>query len=116
MHHQSIHPTLVVLLFGAFLSLPGCVALNIPSQRFEDSEDHGGVLGPWRKHGHLAVGDSSHPQHCDDGAFAIDGGPLEIDPFDPTLDLDGTPKQPDVPWPRFHPVPTRPVFGSAPPL
>jgi hypothetical protein len=36
-----------------------------------------------------------------------------VDPCDPSLDVNGVPKKPDVPWPRFHPVPTRPVFGAA---
>ena len=95
----------------------GCVALNIPSKRFHDSTDHGGVFGPWRKHHH--VGDSSHADPA--SAHVVnehglmhgwDGGPLEVDPFDPSLDANGQPKKQDIPWPRFHPIPTNPVFGG----
>ena len=109
-----------------FLSLPillsqvGCVALNIPSRRFHDPTDHGGLFGHWRR-GDVGCVDGScvaneHGFHaCQSsaaGGFCLDGGPLEVDPFDPNLDVDGNPKPPEVPWPRFHPVPTRPVYGS----
>ena len=46
-----------------------------------------------------------------DARFMIDGGPLEQDPFGPIEGANGAASQPEIPWPRFHPVPTRPVFG-----
>lgn len=102
---------LLLFLVGTLLTQVGCVALNIPSQRFHDPADHGGLFGHWRS-GHSQ--NTPHPPsrefHGSSG-FCIDGGPLEVDPFDPSLDVNGNPKQPEVPWPRFHPVPTRPVFG-----
>jgi hypothetical protein len=51
----------------------------------------------------------------DSGGLCLDGGPLEVDPFDCSLDVNGNPKQPEIPWPRFQPVPTRPVFGGGQP-
>lgn len=116
------------------LSQVGCVALNIPSHRFHDPTDHGGLLGHWRTGGHGdpigsgtthsggSIDNSIHTPHaihadpCHQTAgFCLDGGPLEADPFDPTLDANGNPRKPEVPWPRFHPVPSRPVFGSVGP-
>ncbi|MFK8111918.1 MAG: hypothetical protein AB8B91_06935 [Rubripirellula sp.] len=105
---------LTILFLATCSSQLGCVALNIPSQRFQDAQDHGGVLGHWRNHGHLATPTGTgHNHHHDGEACSFDGGPLEVDPFDPSLDASSNPKQPEVPWPRFHPVPTRPVFGGS---
>lgn len=122
----------LLMLFAAVAPQLGCVALNIPSERFGDPGDNGGLFGHWRSGGrsHLqphdvgADGSSLPGGHCDphahpvhDGVMhqgvLIDGGPLEVDPFDPSVDVDGNRKQPEIPWPRFHPVPTRPVFGPA---
>ena len=121
MHGQQ-HVAILTILLGTLVSQVGCVALNIPSHRFHDPGDCGGALGSWRKghckpmgpHDEFApplVADEFHGAsgHC------IDGGPLETDPLGPSLDYDGTPKPPEVPWPRFHPVPTRAVFGSVHP-
>jgi len=38
----------------------------------------------------------------------LDGGPLVHDAEDP---MGMEPPQAEVPWPRFHPVPTRPLLG-----
>lgn len=130
---------LFTLSLAWLASAGGCVALNIPSERTADPADGGGVFGDWR---HLraqpsattphplfsaaerdrflpshAVGHCDDPGHCDGHCGApiaapLDGGPLGIDPFDTTVELDGAPKTPEVPWPRFHPLPTRPVFGG----
>jgi len=107
---QKRIPTLLFLL-GTLIPQIGCVALNIPSQRLHDPADHGGLFGHWRNVEDPNAGHHvSHELHHS-GGFCIDGGPLEVDPLDPSLDFNGNPKQPEVPWPRFHPVPTRPVFG-----
>ncbi|GAA4463808.1 hypothetical protein [Novipirellula rosea] len=42
----------------------------------------------------------------------FDGGALAVDPFDSSVEQDGSIKAPEIPWPRFHPMPTRPVFGG----
>jgi len=116
-------------------SLGGCVALQLPSERYFDPEDRGGLLGDWRPGpaklppaaqwadeveavqaifpeqplapGH-ACGSACQADDCDGGIL-----PMEVDP------VTGLPcvkksKAPEVPWPRFHPVPTRPVFGPDP--
>lgn len=110
-----------LFLAGVLLSQVGCVALNIPSHRFHDPGDHGGLLGHWRHGGpdaHRGTVTEVSTARGNPGEFhgssgiCLDGGPLEVDPFDPTLDVNGNPKQPEIPWPRFHPVPTRPVFGA----
>ena len=110
----------LLLLLPSLLAQVGCVALNIPSRRFHDPADHGGLFGHW----HTANSPCRRQACCNQphgathegqtAGFCIDGGPLAVDPLDPSLDVDGHPKQPDVPWPRFHPVPTRPVFGAGP--
>ncbi len=56
-------------------------------------------------------GNSAGMSHDD---HSIDGGSLGVDPFDTSVDQDGSLKAPEVPWPRFHPIPTRPVFGGKP--
>ncbi|WP_442509119.1 hypothetical protein SH528x_000669 [Novipirellula sp. SH528] len=52
----------------------------------------------------------------DDSGFPIeqgfDGGALAVAPFDSSVEQDGSIKAPEIPWPRFHPMPTRPVFGG----
>ncbi len=102
-----------LFLMGTMISQVGCVALNIPSHRFHDPADHGGPLGHWRHQDPLSEGVSPVDGSHQGGPWCIDGGPLEVDPCDPSLDVHGNPKQPEVPWPRFHPVPTRPVFGGS---
>jgi hypothetical protein len=46
------------------------------------------------------------------GSGVMDGAmPMELDPI--TGGVHSEPeKPPEVPWPRYHPVPTRPVFGG----
>lgn len=119
----------ICLLLGlSLVGHVGCVALNIPSARLHDPSDGGGVLGHWKRGsaGHqtagafdpglagppLVSGDVRMPMEGPSMAACIDGGPLGFDPMDPALDANGQTKPPEIPWPRFHPVPTRPVFGS----
>lgn len=119
---QKRTATRFLFLAGVLLSQVGCVALNIPSHRFHDASDHGGLFGDWRDGGgpvtHGATVSeisAAHGNSCElhgSSRICLDGGPLEVDPFDPTLDVNGNPKQPEIPWPRFFPVPTRPVFGA----
>ncbi|MCG8649990.1 MAG: hypothetical protein MI861_09155 [Pirellulales bacterium] len=96
------------------LSQAGCVALNIPSQRLHDAGDKGGLFGHWRDR---SVGTHFHQQvHHPAETLVIqpnlDGGPLEVAPFECDPVQGGNGKPAEVPWPKFHPVPTRPVFGS----
>ena len=84
---------------------PGCVALNLPSERYHDPGDLGGLLGPM-KHargpmppsGSVDENDVFDPFACDDDEDADKG------------------KEDPVPWPKYHPVPTRPVFGGTDPF
>lgn len=132
--------TLACLL--ALVTHPGCVALHLPSERYHDPDDLGGMLGRW-KHArgpmppsHVAEGssclaDSSDP--ADEGAgpafvpgretWATQDEP-GCDPFAPGYDpfapgwnpfARGDAEKP-VPWPKYHPVPTRPVFGGTDPF
>jgi len=97
-------------LFPVLLS--GCMALSIPSVRYHDPEDRGGLLGPQRPanqaevvavSGEQVVAESGgEPSNCtgcgdDDCDRGCEGSESE--------------KPPEVPWPRFHPLPTRPVFS-----
>ncbi|TWU41170.1 hypothetical protein Q31b_26090 [Novipirellula aureliae] len=108
--------------------------MNIPSERRDDPTDGGGLFGSWdrkdsmphRTHPHEmsdrweAGGCESVPEvsepwtdtSFDSACQESFGGPLEVDPFDTSVDSQGVPKPPEVPWPRFHPIPTRPVFGG----
>ncbi|KAA1261666.1 hypothetical protein LF1_42210 [Rubripirellula obstinata] len=110
----------------------GCVALNLPSERYHDPTDHGGIFGSWKtgvvdpaatqafagpNHGHSpngmdhaagAIGSS-----VDCSLDYIGGESLAVDPFDTENgEYAKPPEPPEVPWPRFHPVPTRPIFGG----
>ncbi len=112
MRGQRRFLSVILILLG--LSQAGCVALNIPSHRFHDPTDRGGLLGDWRQaesaamfHGEVGVETVPHLSHPTD-AQVIDDGLLDQQPFG----CESAPKQPDVPWPRFHPVPTRPVFAA----
>jgi hypothetical protein len=104
----------IVLLLG-LICQGGCVALNLPSERIADPSDKGGLFGHWR-------GTARHHSTTSNRDFAMrsegscvdsdcwDGGPLGEDSCETCEDAE--PAAPEVPWPRFLPVPTRPVFGS----
>ena len=62
----------------------GCVGPRVPSDRYLQEEAHGEFHAPETI--------SSQPSMCD-------------------LDEGEPPKE--IPWPMFHPIPTRPVFGGS---
>jgi len=97
-HLSALSRLPAIVLVASLLPISGCVALNIPSQRFDDPADSGGLLGPW--HTDPLVHSLEQAEGC------LDGGPLSNEP----LLVEQAPES-DVPWPRFHPLPTRPVFG-----
>ncbi|WP_068142282.1 hypothetical protein [Roseimaritima ulvae] len=125
-------PLAMSLLLGAGLMLcGGCVGLNIPSVRYHDaptppgaprtldeallfSRDGGsGPGGPPAAVGHGPVGEGFPmvgpypPGTGGPGACATgDCGEELEEPAGPGAAL------PAVPWPRFHPVPTTPVFAG----
>lgn len=109
----------LILTLAALSAQVGCVALNIPSQRLHDPDDKGGVFGPWKRH-HGATGcqtaagcQSAAGQACaGDGSMpCLDGGPLVDE--DPHNQMGQQPGEPEVPWPRFHPLPTRPLLSGS---
>jgi len=123
MNRRFLTPSIALTLSVFLLTMHcGCVAMNIPSERRGDPTDGGGLFGSWDRK--TSIPHTTHPREASEGwemtappcedAFCQDpfGGPLEIDPFDTSVDSQGTPKAPEVPWPRFHPIPTRPVFGG----
>jgi len=91
----------------------GCVAMNIPSVRYHDPDDRGGILGPHRPAGAEDVSTQT-VGYCDAGCCGDDGEWPGVGEFAPVgggcLPLGSEKKPPGVPWPRFHPLPTRPVF------
>ena len=100
---------------------PGCVALNIPSVRYHDPADHGGLFGPWSDAAGPTPSAAVGVRHESAGAAAEawrpGAEPLSPPPAGcgPDAPLAAVPEaDPDVPWPRFHPLPTRPVFGDTP--
>jgi hypothetical protein len=94
----------------------GCLALNIPSQRHHDPQDSGGIFGEWRKPAYpgrlvkeILVGSDGE---CDGGCgTGADGECFEGEYYGATSTQPV--EVPSVPWPQYHPVPTRPVFGEA---
>jgi hypothetical protein len=105
--------SLSVMLIGTFLQ-SGCVALNIPSQRHDDPSDGGGILGSWedparpgRVLKEILVGPPPEAgmDACDD--FTPVGAEFGNGEY-----ATNEPPKPEVPWPKYHPIPTRPVFGE----
>lgn len=71
-------------LLAISMSLTGCVGPRVPSDRYLQDE----VAAEF----HATETRSSKPIQCD-------------------LDEEEPPKE--IPWPMFHPIPTRPVFGGS---
>lgn len=86
----------------------GCVALNIPSVRYDDPGDRGGLFGP-----HRTTNGDANSEFGDVSTVTPAPGPQVCVSED--LEMDHAPKPPEVPWPRFHPLPTRPVFAPLAP-
>lgn len=113
--------------------------MNIPSERLHDAGDDGGWLGGWHRPKRLGVPDPTaplagfvdqtppphHPLNPD--AHVFPGGPSfsgapsgaslaeqclgdETPVYDPAAEAQRAADE--VPWPKFHPVPIRPVFGA----
>jgi hypothetical protein len=116
------------LMATGLVATSGCVAIGIPSKRFHDPQDHGGLFGDFRKGGASGMPDrpAQHDGHfcdgtgvagqctqrCCAGAGGHDGHFDEQDGWGDGGH--GHSKAPEVPWPRYHPVPTRPVFSGYP--
>lgn len=77
----------------------GCVALNLPSERYDDPETAAGQP---------AGIDSLFLWAPPRGGSAAAAPPSEAS--DPASEPHASGRLPAVPWPRFHPVPTRPVY------
>lgn len=101
------------------LSSSGCIALGIPSERYHDPADSGGLLGDWKR-GQPYDSAALTAELIEEGAVLVPSpegllcsgvSPLDMSAVD-GCGREAKPKPPKVPWPRFHPVPTRPVFGS----
>ncbi|WP_231603751.1 hypothetical protein [Neorhodopirellula pilleata] len=122
---------LVLALWGVLTSVAstGCLALGVPSQRLHDPLDQGGLLGDWKANPSRTIAATTAElvseggvvvaSHADCGSHvASEIGLLDLPPGACALDLDANghvaakpEKPPEVPWPKYHPVPTRPVFG-----
>ncbi len=84
-------PIATLILCSGLVISSGCVALSIPSERYHDEADRGGMFGPQRG--------ANAERNC------------ESDLFTDADDFQESEKPAEVPWPRFHPLPTRPVFA-----
>ena len=122
---------LILTCTAALISVTstGCLALGVPSQRLHDPIDQGGLFGDWKVNPSRTVAATTAelvseggvvvPAHADRGSCVADDlGLLDLPPGASALDLATTghfaprpEKPPEVPWPKYHPVPTRPVFG-----
>lgn len=85
------------------VSLGGCIALAIPSQRHFDPQDRGGLFGEFRPY-QGGDNDTVPVGHGGPGKTCFQDDPVMAE------------EEPEVPWPRFHPIPTRPVFSLPEPL
>jgi len=74
--------TISLLGFLFPMLLSGCVGPRLPSDRYVHSQDSDEF--------HKGLSIETQPESCD---------------------LEDEEAPPEVPWPRFHPIPTRPVFG-----
>ncbi len=112
--HAHLPP--ITLAMVLVITQVGCVALNIPSRRHHDPGDRGGLFGSWRQGDGLTESDvpmvhpSGHtvscPGDCGDPACEEWGG------CESGCGMYEEAQPPEIPWPRFHPVPSRPIFGS----
>ncbi|MEM6691549.1 MAG: hypothetical protein AAF664_19125 [Planctomycetota bacterium] len=74
--------------------------MNIPSQRYADPSDRGGPLGPWKR--------DQQPACEPTGAGCL----IDSEFMDESFEADPAtvvPEAEEIPWPKFHPVPTRPM-------
>lgn len=75
---------------------------------FIDDSGHAHAIAEHGDGGHGSAG-LGQPGHA---FMTTDPGALTVDPFDTTQgEYAATPPE-EVPWPRFHPLPTRPIFGN----
>lgn len=127
---SNCHPSTLALAFTIVICLAttsGCIALSIPSQRFHDPKDHGGLFGDFRRNGAGRLSSGHLPDEtaihegvagdgpCNHGRCVGDGhydGGYEEDEFEANGPNHHKPAE--VPWPRYHPLPTRPVFSGYP--
>lgn len=79
------------------------MALNIPSVRYDDPTDRGGLLGPQRQ---------MAPEELDALRSNASSAGCQGCAADEELEALEQEAPPEVPWPRFHPLPTRPVFSA----
>ena len=114
-HRPHFYWSPITLALALAITQAGCVALNIPSRRHLDPSDDGGLFGSWNG-GDGTNGSESlhvHSEGCPcEGSFDAcvgDCGDCEWG-----CGIDETVRPPEIPWPRFHPVPTRPIFGPPP--
>ncbi len=134
-NRNTTHRRLPAVVSGRLLSCfavasllqVGCVALNIPSERHQDPSDRGGVFGDWanparpgRVLKEIVIGPDAEPgmgccdsQHLGDVPLLDDGS--FHDGFEGDFGGEVAPPPPEVPWPKYHPLPTRPVFGGTAP-
>ncbi|XZE52707.1 hypothetical protein SH139x_004409 [Planctomycetaceae bacterium SH139] len=106
------------LLTVCLLTSSGCLNPNIPSVR--QGALPFGVEGLPAQHPQAFEATIFHTGHDDSLSPRLPGGPVGLPPDDPHqvrtgaladhIYDQGPAKQPDIPWPRFHPLPTRPVL------
>ena len=110
----NLSPQRVALLWlGSIgLALPGCGHLYIPSVRFGEDPTPLTATSHGEPAGRSAVGAyfCGHP-HADLPEDMLLADPELAAAGSLPAHGDASPPPPEVPWPRFHPLPTRPVHG-----
>ncbi|MEM6979873.1 MAG: hypothetical protein AAF539_09385 [Planctomycetota bacterium] len=124
---QRISTLIWHLASGAVLLLSGgCLALGVPSERYHDPADRGGLFSDFQPSPETMG--QPIPSHADaliatgavltpemPGCVSCDMPP-DTSPYPLEMDVTGSkheeapPEPPKVPWPKFHPVPTRPIL------
>lgn len=120
LNHSHRSRLLLALASLLVIAHTGCVALNIPSRRHHDPGDQGGLFGPWNGNAGSGVSAGHSTSAGIDGPCATCGDSgcqscMDTERWDECESGCGSHeevKPPEIPWPKYHPVPTRPVFGA----
>jgi len=84
----------------------GCVGLGIPSVRYHDGSPREG-----RTLDEAILFDTEGPSCADGQCGPLPGEQFAAEDCGEAASVE-PPELPNVPWPRFHPLPTAPVFSS----
>ena len=121
-HIRTASQTSLILVFAGLLG--GCIHPNLTSIRYGEGHlppqgnaslemTHHGPESLFREQSavphEMVPAYEMAPKNCETANCATEGYL-----YDPSMDEHNQPDTPEAPWPRFHPLPTRPVLGPPP--